>query len=66
MDEVADLVRAGGTLAYATCSMLNAENGDQVRAFMDRHPGAWRLAQDRAFTPLDGGDGFYVAILTKN
>ena len=66
MDEVADLVRAGGTLAYATCSMLNVENGDQVRAFMDRHPGAWRLVQDRAFTPLDGGDGFYVAILTKN
>jgi 16S rRNA (cytosine967-C5)-methyltransferase len=49
-------------LAYATCSLLERENGDQVRAFLDRHPG-WRLEKDLRFTPLSGGDGFYLAII---
>ncbi|MEI4486616.1 RsmB/NOP family class I SAM-dependent RNA methyltransferase [Frigidibacter sp. MR17.14] len=62
LDEVAALVRPGGVLGYATCSMLEAENGAQVAAFLARRPG-WRLEAERGFTPLDGGDGFYAAVL---
>ena len=29
---------AGGRIAYVTCSVLAEENGDQVRAFLARHP----------------------------
>jgi 16S rRNA (cytosine967-C5)-methyltransferase len=32
------LVKPGGRIAYITCSVLAAENGDQVRAFLARHP----------------------------
>ncbi|MCA0960772.1 RsmB/NOP family class I SAM-dependent RNA methyltransferase [Salipiger bermudensis] len=63
LEAVTPLVGAGGTLAYATCSMLKAENGDRVAAFLADHPG-WTLAQERQFLPSDGGDGFYVACLT--
>lgn len=53
-----------GGLAYATCSMIGAENGAQIRAFLSTRPG-WQLAWERRFTPLDGGDGFYLAYLTR-
>jgi len=39
LDRAAPLVRPGGRIAYVTCSLLAEENGDQVRAFIERHPG---------------------------
>ena len=46
LGHAAALVRAGGRLVYATCSLLPEENEDQVEAF---------LARERAFRPLDVG-----------
>ncbi|NKB46792.1 MAG: 16S rRNA (cytosine(967)-C(5))-methyltransferase RsmB, partial [Legionellales bacterium] len=34
------MLRQGGVLLYATCSILRAENVDQVRAFLKWHPDA--------------------------
>lgn len=62
LDRVAPLVRKGGVLAYATCSLLRSENHDQVRDFLARTPG-WTLDREQVFTPLQGGDGFYLAIM---
>ena len=33
------MVKAGGRIAYVTCSVLDEENGAQVRAFLARHAG---------------------------
>jgi 16S rRNA (cytosine967-C5)-methyltransferase len=38
LDRAAALVKPGGRIAYVTCSVLEEENGDQVRAFSGRHP----------------------------
>ena len=38
LDRAAVLVKPGGRIVYVTCSVLAAENGDQVRAFLARHP----------------------------
>ena len=65
LDEIAVLAGPGGRIAYATCSLLEAENGGQIRAFLDRHPG-WRCDLKRRFTPLDGGDGFFVATMSHS
>lgn len=64
MDRAAAMLRTGGVLGYATCSMIEAENGSQVAAFLTRHAG-WQLERERRFTPLEGGDGFYAAVLRK-
>lgn len=64
LDEVAPLVREGGVLAYATCSLLQEENGWQVDAFCRRYPG-WRVMCKLTLTPLEGGDGFYLALLKR-
>jgi 16S rRNA (cytosine967-C5)-methyltransferase len=34
----AALVKSGGRIAYVTCSVLDEENGAQVRAFLGHHP----------------------------
>ena len=38
LDRAVPLLKAGGRIAYITCSVLEEENGDQVRAFISRHP----------------------------
>lgn len=39
LDRAAPLVKPGGRVAYVTCSVLEEENGAQVRAFLARHAG---------------------------
>src|SRR5215469_3210048 len=39
LDRAAPLVKPGGRIAYITCSVLPAENGEQVRAFLGRQAG---------------------------
>lgn len=58
--QAAARVAPGGALVYATCSLLEVENGDRVRALGAPN---MRLEAERRLTPLDGGDGFYVATL---
>jgi 16S rRNA (cytosine967-C5)-methyltransferase len=38
LDRATTLVKPGGRIAYVTCSVLEVENGDQVRRFLARHP----------------------------
>jgi 16S rRNA (cytosine967-C5)-methyltransferase len=38
LDRAAPLVKPGGRIAYITCSVLPVENGEQVSAFLARHP----------------------------
>ncbi|NEX44973.1 RsmB/NOP family class I SAM-dependent RNA methyltransferase [Pseudotabrizicola algicola] len=64
LDRMAHLVKPGGFVAYATCSLLRAENEDRIAAFLDRTPG-WQLHKAEVYTPLSGGDGFFVALLTQ-
>lgn len=64
LDVAMGWVAPRGHLAYATCSMLAAENTLQIAAFLARHPG-WVQVSARQLTPLDGGDGFYVTLLTR-
>lgn len=58
----------GGTLIYATCSVLGEENQDVVDAFLATQPtGMWEL-QDGSFQSLpenDGPDGHFAAVLKR-
>lgn len=65
MDRAARMVKQGGSLAYATCSLLDDENGGQITAFLARHAG-WTCRMSRSFTPLEDGDGFFVAVLQRD
>jgi 16S rRNA (cytosine967-C5)-methyltransferase len=62
------LLRPGGCLVYATCSVLGRENGAQIDAFRAAEP-AIEPAEGVASLQLKpeeaGGDGFYYAWLRK-
>jgi 16S rRNA (cytosine967-C5)-methyltransferase len=62
--DAARRVVPGGSLAYATCSLFTAENDDRIAAFLAAFPD-WGLDVARRWSPLDGGDGFYLARLTR-
>ena len=38
LERAVPLVKPGGRIAYVTCSVLEEENGAQVRGFAGRHP----------------------------
>lgn len=65
LDHAVDFVAPDGVLAYATCSMLEPENTAQVTEFLHRHPG-WSVNVQRAWTLLDGGDGFFTAQFSRD
>lgn len=65
LDRCQAMVKPQGALAYVTCSLLQDENEAQVSAFVARH-GGWRVTLQRRFSPLQGGDGFFVALLTQS
>lgn len=65
LDRCLPLLHPLGVLAYATCSFLVEENEAQVRGFLARHP-EFRATGSRRFSPLQGGDGFFVAMLTRD
>lgn len=60
------MVKAGGKLVYATCSILPSESEDQVRRFLSEQGSKWQLLQEERTSPaLQGFDGFYMACLVK-
>lgn len=61
----AALVAPGGHLVYTTCSMLDQENGDRIAGFVAENPD-WRVARQESWLcQADGGDGFFLTILTR-
>ena len=53
LDRAATLVKPGGRVAYITCSVLDEENGGQVRSFVERHP-EFAIEKPTAVTNLLG------------
>ena len=72
LDRAAALTKPGGRIAYITCSVIPAENGGQVRAFMARHPdfavippsetvaALWDKAEDFAAATLQSAEGLLM------
>ena len=56
LDAAAPMVKPGGRLVYATCSLLPEENGDQVAWFLANHPGFATLPWREAWAAGVGGD----------
>ncbi|NRD74132.1 RsmB/NOP family class I SAM-dependent RNA methyltransferase [Shewanella sp. VB17] len=59
------MVKVGGILVYATCSIMPEENRDQIDAFLVENT-HFRLLEDDTISVADSGfDGFYMARLER-
>lgn len=62
------MVKPGGKLVYATCSILPRENDVQVDAFLASEAGqGWTLEHKHTFLPqVEGYDGFFVSRMVRS
>ena len=59
------MVKPGGKLVYATCSVLPSENQNQVKQFLAQHSDFDLLKDQKILSSQSGFDGFYMAVLEK-
>ena len=65
LEQYSVMVKPGGILVYATCSIFPSENEKQVEKFLASGSGKFeRLAQDHCW-PSDGYDGFFMCRLKR-
>ncbi len=58
------LLKKGGKLVYATCSILPSENEIQIKKFLKSEEGKnFDFEDENKINPSDGFDGFYMARL---
>jgi len=60
------MVKIGGKLVYATCSVLPSENQQQGQRFLEEKEGEFVFIRDKQIFPQEAGfDGFYMALLER-
>lgn len=61
------MCRPGGTLVYATCSIMPSENAEVVERFLSLNGTAFSLEEQHTFFPeVNGPDGFFFARLKRS
>ena len=64
------MVKPEGFMLYATCSVMESENQQQVKKFLDSSSGRasnWKLVHEAQIDPEpNGGDGFFAALLQRS
>lgn len=67
LDSYSRMVKPGGQLVYATCSILPSENEMQVKEFLGREAGKdfTLLGEEKILPSKSGFDGFYISLLQK-
>ncbi len=58
------MLKPGGLMVYATCSILPSENTQQVQHFLE-HNTQYTLLEERPVSATSGFDGFYMALIKK-
>lgn len=68
LQDYSRILKPGGKLVYATCSILPQENNDQVKQFLGSEAGKdFSLKKEaKIYASKTGFDGFYMAQLEKN
>ena len=67
LQQYSKMVKEGGQLVYATCSVLPSENQEQIKTFLASEAGAnFKLIKDnKVLAHKSGFDGFYMALIER-
>jgi len=65
LENYSQLVKVGGKMVYATCSIFPSENEKQVHGFLKNHP-EFEFEKEHKVSPAKSGfDGFYMALMKR-
>ena len=64
LQDYSKIIKKGGKMVYATCSILPSENNEQVENFLKNNPD-FKLAKEEKVMPSTGFDGFYMALIER-
>ena len=64
LQDYSKMLKKGGKMIYATCSILPSENNLQVEKFLSNNPD-FRRIKDEKIMPSQGYDGFYMALIER-
>jgi 16S rRNA (cytosine967-C5)-methyltransferase len=64
LQDYTGMLKKGGLLVYATCSILPSENQEQVKWFLSGHPD-FSFIKERVVLPSEGFDGFYMCLMQR-
>jgi 16S rRNA (cytosine967-C5)-methyltransferase len=67
LESYSRIVKPGGKLVYATCSILPSENQEQIERFLTTDTGkSFTFVEDKKILASESGfDGFYMALLER-
>ena len=67
LENYSKIVKPGGKLVYATCSVLPSENQEQIKQFLSTEIGKeFNFVKDQKLLASESGfDGFYMALLER-
>ena len=68
LENYSKIVKPGGKMVYATCSVLPSENEEQIKHFLNSEAGKnfSFVKEHKVLAHESGFDGFYMALLEKN
>ena len=65
LDKYSKMVKKGGKLVYATCSIFPSENQDQVNKFLETNKEFTFISERKILPSKSGFDGFYMALMER-
>lgn len=64
LQDYSKIIKVGGKMIYATCSILPSENREQVDLFLKNNEN-YALIGEKKIMPSEGYDGFYMALIER-
>jgi 16S rRNA (cytosine967-C5)-methyltransferase len=58
------MLKPGGLMVYATCSILPSENQKQVEHFLAENKN-YTFVKEKTIYPSEGFDGFYMCLIKR-
>jgi len=66
LEEYSKILKPGGHMVYAVCSILPSEGEKQLHYFLEQHSDIFTLQQEKRYWPqTDNTDGFYMALVER-
>ncbi len=65
LEQATAMLKKGGRLVYSTCTFSEAEDGGQVRDYLQKHPEMRLLKEKKLYPHRERGEGHYAALFEK-